>query len=219
MSCRKSSVCYVGVGVLGSLIALAAMSLPARAATYHMVDAQTNTGGMVLSGTGNNSGGQSTITLIASNTGTQTYNDVNLVFQFVWDAATAPETALGFTSSNSWAGSGDTFSVGSYSIGAGPSLSPIAFPHSNADTPLTWGGNLSQALATVQITDSFPAIPLGNFAPSATESFTLICPSNIAKADVVGFFVTVPEPSSIVLALFAGAGLLGYGWRRRSARG
>jgi hypothetical protein len=212
---------HVGLVVLGSLIVLAAMSLPARAATYHMVDAQTNTGGMVLQLLSNSySGGQWTFGLQASNTGTQTYNDVNLVFQFAWDTATTPRPSLTFASSNSWTLSGsDSFSIGSYAVGAGPSQSPIAFPHSNADTPLTWGGDAFQGLATVQATDSFPAVALGSFPPSATQSFTLVCPANNFNPNLVGFFVAVPEPSSIALVLCAGAGLLGYGWRRRSARG
>jgi hypothetical protein len=220
-SASSTSACRrAGLSILGSLVVLSAIGAPVRAATYHMVDSQTNTGDMRIDMLGYSYGsGQWNFNLKASNTGSQTYNDVNLVFQFVWDTATTPRPSLTFASSNSWAlGSTDSLSIASYSVGAGPSQSPFAFPHSDADTPLTWGDGAFQSVATVQATDSFPALALGNFTPGATENFTLVCPANNFNPNLVGFYVAVPEPSSIALAMFAGAGLLGYAWRRRQSK-
>ena len=92
------------------LAILGAAPLSARAALFHMVDVQTATGDMVLTlinSATSYSGGQWNFTLQASNTGSDTYNDVNLMLQFVWDQAkppAPPESALTYTSSNSWGG-------------------------------------------------------------------------------------------------------------------
>ncbi len=73
-----------------------------------------------------------------------------------------------------------------------------------------------EALATVQSTDYCPAVPLGNFAPGASESFTVTCPANAFDPQVTGFFVVpVPEPSTFALLIAGGVGLLGCVWRRK----
>ena len=156
--------------------------------------------------------------MTASNTGSQTYNDVNLVGQFVWNNNNpANEVPLNYTAYNTWAnGTPDNFSISSYAICAGPSTAPVLFPWTDADTPLTWTRTGNPA--TVSSSDSFPAIPLGDFGPGATENFSLNCPSDYFDPDAVGFFVAVPEPSTFVLLMVGGAGLLGYLWRRRGAK-
>ena len=60
----------------------------------------------------------------------------------------------------------------------------------------SWGGNLTQALASVAPASACPAIPLGNFGPGATENFTLTCPSSNFNPAVVGFFVQ-PQPGTV----------------------
>jgi hypothetical protein len=208
--------------LLASLVLVAALAASASASTFHMVDAQTNTGDMIIAvdqAQSSYSGGQWHFALTATNTGTQTYNDVNLVGQFLWDTATSPQTALTYSNSNSWKSGADLFSFASYAIGAGPNMSPVPFLWTDANTPLTWGsvaGSPSQQPATISSSDTLPAIPLGNFGPGASETFTLNCAvPNYFVPDVVGLFVAVPEPSTFVLLLAGGAGLLVFIRRRR----
>jgi hypothetical protein len=207
--------------LFASLALVSAMSLSARAAAYHMVDADTATGDMTIGVVSSSySGGKWNFTLKATNTGSNTYNDVNLMLQFVWDKATSPESALTYTNSNSWGGTvnsvSDSFSFSGYGIGANPPTTPLVpFPWTNANTPLTWSTG-SQSLATISATNTLPTVPLGNFGPGATENFNLACPSNNFTPDVLGFYVAVPEPSTIALLVFGGVGLFGYVWRRRA---
>ena len=265
--CRR-----VGIAVFGSVVFMGALSLSACAGTYTMVDAETGTGSMIYSATSGSydpTHSQWTFDLVASNTGTQTYNDVSLVAQFVWDTngGTTPYTALTYTNSNNWAGNNDTFSFNvplncwfscqtsskqgflgwktgpfwlsdytadhgnqqlsgtlfsfsGYQITSGPNMgssgAPVPILVSDTNDPLSWGGNAMEALATVQSTDYCPAVPLGNFAPGASESFTVTCPANAFDPQVTGFFVVpVPEPSTFALLIAGGVGLLGCVWRRK----
>jgi hypothetical protein len=216
-SWRKTSFTFFATVAL-----LSAMTLSARASTFHMVDSQTASGDMTIALLSHSqTGSQWTITLKATNTGSNTYNNVNLVEQFVWDQVTMPEPALTYASSNSWSGTGsiasDSFTFTGYGLGANPATTPLVpFPWTNANTPLTWGGTPSQGLATVSSTDTLPAIPLGNFGPLATESFNLAYTANNFNADILGFYVAVPEPSTVALLVFSGIGLFGYVRRRRA---
>jgi hypothetical protein len=213
---RRSALTF-----LGAVALVGGVSLSAQATTFQMVDSQTDTGNMTIGVvSASYSGGQWDFTLKASNTGASTYYDVNLMLQFVWDQATNPESALSYTNSNSWSGvvlsNTDNFSFASYAIGAGPSSPLVPFAWTSANTPLSWT-TPSQGLATVSSSDTLPTVPLGNFGPGATEDFSLVCPSNSFNPDVIGFYVAVPEPSTSVLLLAGGAGLLGYAVRRRKA--
>ena len=194
--CRR-----VGIAVFGSVVFMGALSLSARAGTYSMVDAETGTGDMVISvDTADSSYGSGawTISLVATNTGTQTYKDVSLVGQFVWDKATSPFTALGYTSSNNWAGSGDNFSISQYQITSGTNAGlpqpPVPILVSSTNDPLSWGDNVTEGIATVQSTDYCPDIPLGDFGPGASETFTITCPSNPFYPQATGFFVVPSSP-------------------------
>lgn len=226
MRCRRfvvSGLCRAGLSLLAAVALSGWTSLPAHASSFQMVDAQTDTGNMTIGVVSSSySGGQWNFTLTASNTGATTYNDVNLMLQFVWDKSTSPESALSYTNSNSWSGvvnsTTDNFSFASYAIGAGPSSPLVPFAWTSANTPLSWGGTPSQQLETVSSADTFPTVPLGNFGPGATEDFSLACPSNDFPVDVVGFYVAVPEPSAFALLLAAGAGLSTCAWRRRAMK-
>jgi hypothetical protein len=221
---RKSSVTFIA-----TIAILSAMSISANAAQlYHMVDVQTATGDMVLTlddtaTSYSNVTKQWNYTMVASNTGSNTYKDVNLMLQFVWDQATNPRSALTYTNSNSWGGivnsNTDSTSFSAYGIGANPTTTPLlAFPWSIADTPLSWNVP-GKNLATVSSTDTFPTVPLGDFGPGATETFTLTGPTpSYFLPDIVGLYVAVPEPSSIMLSVVSGIGVLGYVWRRRAMR-
>ncbi len=199
-----------------SAMLMAALALSARASTFQMVDAQTNSGDMVLNyfGGASYNAGQWTIPLQASNTGSQTYNDVNLVEQFVWDNSNGTnELPLAWSTANqNWTNSvPETFAM---SNATGGTLTPFLL--SDANTPLTWSktGNPETVLST----DVVPAIALGNFGPGATQNFTLTCPASPGfPPDVVGFFVAVPEPLTVALLAVGGVALLGYRWRRRRA--
>jgi hypothetical protein len=206
----------IGATVFGSVLLMGALSLSARASEFNMVDAQTASGDMVLDLLSySNTNSQYTFTLQAANTGSQTYNDVDLVEQFVWDnSSPSNEVPLTWSTPNqNWTNASDTFAI---SGATGGTLT--SFLLSDANTPLTWSktGNPE----TVQSTDVMPAIALGSFGPGATQDFTMTCPSNFPP-DVVGFFVAapnaVPEPSTFVLLTVGGLGLLGYRWRRRLA--
>jgi hypothetical protein len=229
MSCITSIVARrkIGFASFGVFVFLSAMSLPVQASTFHMVDAQNATGDMTLDVLSQGySGGQWNFTLKATNTGSNTYNNVNLMLQFVWDQLTSPESALTYTNSNSWGGTvvsgtttnSDSFSFGGYGIGASPATTPlVAFPWTAANTPLTWSSP-SQATASISSGNTLPTVPLGNFGPGATENFSLAMPSNDFAVDVVGLYVAVPEPSSVVLLVLSVLGLSGYAWRRRAVR-
>ncbi len=216
----------IGFTLFATVALLSAMTLSARAALYHMVDVQTATGDMVLdlvnSATAyDNVNGRWNFTLQATNTGSDTYNNVNLMLQFIWSQATNPEGALTYTNSNSWAGTvnsvSDSMTFSGYGIGASPATTPLVpFPWTIADTPLTWSTG-SKALASISSTDTVPTVPLGNFGPGATETFKLAAPSNNFLPNVVGFFV-VPEPSSAMLLVAGGIGIAGYVRRRLTRR-
>jgi hypothetical protein len=218
----------IGITLFTSLALLGGTSLSAKAAMlYHMVDAQNGTGNMVLnlinSATSyDNVNNQWNFTLQATNTGATTYNDVNLMLQFVWDQATNPQSALSYTNSNSWGGvvnsTTDHITFSGYGINPNPATTPlVAFPWTIANTPLTWSSG-SQNTASISPTDTLPTVPLGNFGPGATETFKLAAPSNNFLPDIVGLYVAVPEPSTIMLLAFSGVGMLGYAWRRRAMR-
>ncbi len=210
------------------LAILGATSLSARAALFHMVDAQTATGDMVLSLVNSstsydNVNGQWNFTLQATNTGSNTYNNVNLMLQFVWDQVSPPappEGALTYTNSNSWSGivgsNTDSMTFSGYGIGSNPATTPLVpFPWTIANTPLTWSSP-SQSVASISSSSTLPTVPLGDFGPGVTETFKLAAPSNNFVPDVVGLFVAVPEPSTIMLLVSSSVGLLGYVWRRRA---
>ena len=220
-----STYLRVGAAASASVLLMGLLSLSARASTFQMVDAQTLTGDMVLSPAGDPSyaDGEWTFPLQASNTGSQTYNDVNLVEQFVWDNANIPgsENALTWnTSGGTWGlvEPAENFAISNVT-GAG-TLNPVLFSldRSNVNTPLSYPAPYGGQLATILSTDSVPDIELGNFGPGVSKVFTLTCPSNISNPAAVGFFVAVPEPSTFALLAVGGAGLLGYGWRRRRAK-
>jgi hypothetical protein len=212
-----------GFSIFAFITVLGAMSLSARAGTFHMVDATNATGDMTLSSTGTYSGGQWNFTFTATNTGSNTYNNVNLMWQFVWDQATNPFSALTYTNSNSWGGTvnsvSDSFSFGGYGIGASPATTPLVpFAWTDADTPLTWN-TPTHALASISSTDTIPTVPLGNFGPGQSENFSIAMPINhYYLPDAVGFFVAVPEPSTIMLLALGVVGMSGYFWRRSAVR-
>ena len=140
----------------------------ANANVFDMVDSQTATGDMVLNGpiSDSYSGGQWSFVLQAQNTGSQTYTDVDFVPEFLWDTATLPYTALNWNNvAQDWTGNGDTFSIGSYNVGAGPTTPPLDLPLEQTNVPSSWGGNPTEALASIAPTSSSPAIPLGTFGP------------------------------------------------------
>ena len=119
-----------------------------------------------------------------------------------------------YTNSNSWGGTvnstTDSFSFSGYGIGSNPATTPLlAFPWTIANTPLTWSSP-SKAVASISSGDTLPTVPLGNFGPGAMETFNLACPSSNFVPDIVGLYVAVPEPSTIMLAFFIGLGMLAY---------
>ena len=57
------------------------------------------------------------------------------------------------------------------------------------DTPLSWAVTYGDT-ATVQVTDSLPALGLGDFSPTESKNFTLYCGvSEHFYFDMAGFFV------------------------------
>ena len=124
----------IGATVFGSVLLMGALSLSARASEFNMVDAQTASGDMVLDLLSySNTNSQYTFTLQAANTGSQTYNDVDLVEQFVLDnSSPSNEVPLTWSTPNqNWTNASDTFAI---SGATGGTLT--SFLLSDANTPL-----------------------------------------------------------------------------------
>jgi hypothetical protein len=224
MSYRKAvfAVCLrIGVAALASVVLVGAMSRSAVADTFVNVDSSVS-GPMQLSVLGSSYvGGQWVFDLQAVNTSASPLTNVNWVQQFVWDETGAPSSIAALTWDNvgqDWISDipSDTFALTSAS-------SPYAvsyFPMSSGITLHSYAQSSPYVTpsASVNSSDSLPAVGLGNFSGSETKDFTIYCSANDFTPAVTGYFVAaVPEPSTLALFVAGGMGLVGYVWRRKRA--
>lgn len=180
--------------ILLAALLLALHSSPAQAViTHYNVDSQTLPGGpAVLSATGTPtfSAGVITYPLKVTNTGASTLTDVRFLLQFV--NVNAPSTILTFNDgTDTWSNGTDTYSFISSGIltqGGG------GFLMADTNAPLTFPG-----FGTLVATDTVPQVLVGNLGPGASFPFTIQANSTTAVTDIIGSFVSTPEPSTFVL--------------------
>ena len=214
-----------------ALVALLLAARPAQAAFVTAYGVDSGLGGnMVLSLTAPETfaGGQFTLPLRATNTsGSQTYQDVGLAIEFVYPG-NSPITGNGFNylGGDTWQDPAATGDEAFYSAVSAPyslvsqSLSPALIDVPLSDTEVV--GPNTYTAGPLSNSDSIPLVQLGDIAPGAHDDFTLTVNSAGAgnpffASTGIGYFVAVPEPSSLALIAF-GATVLGWSLIRRPGK-